>query len=151
MDPDVVQPYRNVVDDTYEVSGLKAWVEDRDAGVAFFSPLRHGLLLGKYERPPDFGAGDFRSGIDAFNDPEELRRLREVRRQVEARFADHPEPTLHVLVGALLTDTPSGCALVGLRDTDQAEAAGKIGEPLSDDEVAWVRSVYRSQATGAAS
>ena len=43
MDPEVVQPYRNVVNDEYEASGLKAWVEDRDAGVAFFSPLRHGF------------------------------------------------------------------------------------------------------------
>jgi len=45
-DPDAVQPYRNVIDDDYESSGLKAWVESHDLGVAFFSPLKHGLLLG---------------------------------------------------------------------------------------------------------
>ena len=49
VDPDVVQPYRNLVDDGYESSGLKQWVDRHDLGVAFFSPLKHGLLLGKYD------------------------------------------------------------------------------------------------------
>jgi len=29
-------------------------------GVAFFSPLKHGLLLGKYDKPVAFEEGDFR-------------------------------------------------------------------------------------------
>jgi aryl-alcohol dehydrogenase-like predicted oxidoreductase len=45
VDPDAVQPYRNLVDDDYESSGLKAYVDAHDLGVAFFSPLKHGLLL----------------------------------------------------------------------------------------------------------
>ncbi|HEY2829916.1 MAG TPA: aldo/keto reductase, partial [Thermoanaerobaculia bacterium] len=51
VDPDVVQPYRNLVDDHYEPSGLKAYADAHDLGVAFFSPLKHGLLLGKYTEP----------------------------------------------------------------------------------------------------
>ena len=56
VDPDVVQPLRNLWDDTYASSGLQAWVEGHDAGVCFFSPLKHGLLLGKYEQPPGVSA-----------------------------------------------------------------------------------------------
>src|SRR5512140_2174901 len=68
-DPDVVQPYRNVVDDTYETSGLRRWVESHDLGVAFFSPIKHGLLLGKYEQPVSFPKGDFRENVEGFGDP----------------------------------------------------------------------------------
>ena len=32
VDPDVVQPYRNLVDDEYESSGLKKWVDEHDLG-----------------------------------------------------------------------------------------------------------------------
>lgn len=143
MDPDVVQIYRNLIDDEYERSGLEAWVGERDAGVAFFSPLRHGLLLGKYDRPVDFGDGDFRSGIDAFRDADELRRLRHARAEVEARFGTHPEPILHALLGSILSDVTSGCALLGLRNREQAEAAGRVGETLGEADLAWLRELYR--------
>ena len=36
--------------------------------MAFFSPLKHGLLLGKYDAPQTFPEGDFRSGIAGFDD-----------------------------------------------------------------------------------
>ena len=45
-DPDVVQPLRNVMDDTYESSGLKNYVDDHNLGICFFSPIKHGLLTG---------------------------------------------------------------------------------------------------------
>ena len=41
--PDVVQPYRNVMDDTYGPSGLKDWIDEHNSGVCFFSPIKHGL------------------------------------------------------------------------------------------------------------
>ena len=56
---------------------MKKYVDDHDLGVAFFSPLKHGLLLGKYDTPPEFGAGDFRSGIPEFGDAQFLARIRE--------------------------------------------------------------------------
>ena len=40
VDPDVIQPYRNVVDDTYEVTGLKNYVEANNLGICFFSPIK---------------------------------------------------------------------------------------------------------------
>lgn len=143
VDPDVVQPYRNVVDDSYRASELQKWVEDHDTGVAFFSPLKHGLLMGKFDRPPDFGEGDHRSSIKAFQNPEALAHYRRCREELETRFAGEPEPVLHALVGALLEDTPTGCALVGLRRPEHAEAAATVVESLSSEDARWVRELYR--------
>lgn len=145
VDPDVVQPYRNVVDDTWESSGLKLWVEDSDVGVAFFSPLKHGLLLGRYREPPELGAGDHRSRIPGFSDPDQLAHFRQCRRAVEARFPALPHPVLSCLIGALLTDTVSGCVLVGLRQPQHVEAASQAGTPLSEEDAAWVRGLYRGE------
>ncbi len=143
VDPDVVQVYRSVVDDAYESSGLKRWVETHDTGVAFFSPLKHGLLLGQYEKPPSFDAGDHRARNSAFRDDNLLADLRRLRQRVEHRFADHPEPVLHALVDALLSDAPSGCALLGMRRPRHVEAAAQLGSPLAPDDAAWVYRQYQ--------
>ena len=143
VDPDVVQPYRNVLDDSYRESGLATWVERADAGVAFFSPLKHGLLLGKYTEPTEFPEGDMRAGVQGFRDPDLIAHLRRCRAEVEARFAGEPQPVLRAVLGVLLADAPTGCVLVGMRDPRQAEAAAAAGEPLDADEAAWVRRLYR--------
>lgn len=143
VDPDVVQPYRNVLDDDYARSGLKSWVDQHDAGVAFFSPLKHGLLLGRYESPVEFPAGDHRRRIAAFKDPAELARLRSCRERLEDRFGSHPHSVLHALVGALLTDSPTACVLVGLRTPAHVESASTVGQPLTPVDAAWVRRLFR--------
>jgi aryl-alcohol dehydrogenase-like predicted oxidoreductase len=143
VDPDVVQPYRNLVDDDYESSGLKAWVDAHDLGVAFFSPLKHGLLLGKYDKPTDYGEGDFRSGVDDFKSEEAIERYKRAAAAVRSRFASHPEPVLHAVVGALLTDNPTACVLLGQRNPRQVAAAAAVGEALSAEDAAWVRAQYR--------
>ncbi|MCS6911647.1 MAG: aldo/keto reductase [Myxococcales bacterium] len=142
VDPDVVQTYRNVVDDDYEASGLRRWVEDNDRGVVFFSPLRHGLLLGKYAAPVEFPEGDFRRNVTGFRDPETIRRMQQARQALIERFPNHREPVLHGLCGALLSGQKNACVLVGLRNPDQVRAAATIGEPLSAEEAAWVRARY---------
>ncbi|MFZ2494073.1 MAG: aldo/keto reductase, partial [Thermoanaerobaculia bacterium] len=131
VDPDVVQPYRNVVDDDYEASGLEKWVDDHDAGVAFFSPLKHGLLLGKYERAVDFGEGDFRSGVPEFRDQEAIDHFRRAAAEVRQRFADREEPVLHAVTGALLSGNPTACVLLGQRNSKQVAAAAAAGDALS--------------------
>jgi len=143
VEPDVIQVYRNVVDDEYAASGLQAWVEANDAGAAFFSPLKHGLLLGKYDEPPEFPAGDFRAGVEEFRDPAFLARTRRARDAARERFADRPEPVLHALTGALLADADNACVLLGQRDPEQVEAAAAVGAALSPEDAAWVRRQYR--------
>ncbi len=145
-DPDAVQPYRNVIDDDYESSGLKAWVESHDLGVAFFSPLKHGLLLGKYDEPQTFAEGDFRSGIPEFRDPQFLARMRYARDEMTRRFSDQREPVIHALTGALLAGNPTATVLLGQRNPKQVDAAVAAGgDALSDDDAAWVRRVYRGE------
>jgi aryl-alcohol dehydrogenase-like predicted oxidoreductase len=143
VDPDVVQVYRNILDDDYEASGLSRWVEAHDVGVVFFSPLKHGLLLGRYETPQSFEAGDHRNRVPGFRDEAVLAQLRRCRQRVEERFAAHPEPVLHALVDSLLSDAPSACVLVGMRRPGHVEAAAALGSPLAADDVAWVRDLYR--------
>jgi aryl-alcohol dehydrogenase-like predicted oxidoreductase len=146
VDPDVVQPFRNVVDDAYESSGLKAYVDTHDLGVAFFSPLKHGLLLGKYDAPPKFGEGDFRSNIPEFRDPEAIERMKDAAAAIRARFANRPEPVIHAAVGALLTSNPTATVLLGQRNPKQVEAAATAGDLLTPEEAAWVRQMYRGAA-----
>ena len=143
VNPDAIQCYRNVVDDTYEVSGLKEWVEQHDVGVAFFSPLKHGLLLGVFEGPVTFGDGDHRSALPEFRDFGLISRLRTCRREMGKRFHDHPEPVLHGLTGALLTDVPTGCVVLGLRRQEHVTAASRVGQPLAPEDARWVRQLYQ--------
>ena len=141
---DVVQPYRNLVDDDYESSGLKQYVDTHDLGVAFFSPLKHGLLLGKYDKPHVYGEGDFRSGVGDFRDPEAIERYKRAAAAMRERFKDQREPVLHAVIGALLTGNPTACVLLGQRNVRQVEAAAMAGEALSEADAAWVRAQYRS-------
>ena len=143
VDPDVVQPYRNLVDDDYESSGLKAWVDAHDLGVAFFSPLKHGLLLGKYDQPVEFAEGDYRRNVEDFRDPAAIERYRRAAAEMRTRFADRPEPVLHAVTGALLADNPTACVLLGQRNARQVAAAAAVGEALSAEEAGWVRERYR--------
>jgi len=145
VDPDVVQPYRNLVDDAYESSGLKKYVDAHDLGVAFFSPLKHGLLLGKYDQPQEFGTGDFRSGIPEFRDAAFLARMRNARDEITRRFPDREEAVLRAVIGALLEGNETATVLLGQRNVRQVEAAAKIGDLLTRQEAGWVRGLYNSR------
>ena len=143
VDPDVVQPYRNLLDDEYESSGLRAWVDEHDLGVAFFSPIKHGLLLGKYTEAKKFPEGDFRSRIADFSDPAAIARYRDAAAAMRKRFDGHAEPVLHAVIGALLTGNETACVLLGQRNASQVLAAAAVGGALSPDEARWVRATYR--------
>lgn len=145
VDPDVVQPFRNVIDDDYEPSGLKAWVDAHDLGVAFFSPLKHGLLLGKYDQPQHFPQGDFRSGIPQFGDAAFVARMRSARDAVTSRFPARKEPVLNALTGALLAGNETATVLLGQRNRRQVDAAADAGDALTEAESQWVRTLYRGE------
>ncbi len=142
VDPDVVQPYRNVMDDTYGSSGLARWVDDHDLGVAFFSPIKHGLLLGKYDRPATFPEGDFRQRIKEFRDASVIEQMKEAKRALEERWPERSQPVLHGVLGAVLSDCATACVLLGQRSAAQVEAAAAVGEKLSTEDAAWIRSLY---------
>jgi aryl-alcohol dehydrogenase-like predicted oxidoreductase len=142
VNPDVIQPYRNVMDDPYKSSGLKDWVEKNNAGIAFFSPIKNGLLTGKYDKPPVFKEGDFRLNVPEFQDKDLLIKLQDNRLKLAGKFSNHPQPVLHGLLGALLSDSPTGCVLLGQRDVVQVKAAAELGEALNDSDAAWIKNLY---------
>jgi myo-inositol catabolism protein IolS len=143
VDPDVVQPYRNVTHDTFASSGLAAWCAEHDCGLAFFSPIRHGLLLGKYATPTRFPEGDFRNSDKGFRDTNLLARLTANAAALRDRFGDTPETVLGALCAAVLDDAPTACALLGQRNPAQVEAAARASQlRLSPDDLAWVRGLY---------
>ncbi len=143
VDPDVIQPYRNVMDDTYKSSGLKEWIENHNLGVCFFSPIKHGLLTGKYSKATSFESGDFRTTVKEFANQDLIDKLMKNKMCLESRFSYHTEPVLHGLVDALLTDVPTGCVLLGQRDTKQVEAAAQLGQVLSHEDYDWVKKLYQ--------
>ncbi|MCZ6506505.1 MAG: aldo/keto reductase [Acidobacteria bacterium] len=143
VEPDVVQVYRSLLHDPYHESGLADWVAVHGAGVCFFSPLQHGLLLGKYRKPPELDPGDHRSGRPEFRDADLLARLRRCRRAVEVRFVERAQPLLDALLTPLVADVPGACVLVGMRRPEHAEAAAEVCADLSAADIDWVRRLYR--------
>ena len=143
VNPDVGQPYRNVMDDMYESSGLKDWIETHHAGICFFSPIKHGLMTGKYDKPPVFEKGDFRTSIPDFQNPEIIDKMKMNRSLLEERFSNHPNPLMHGLVDALLSDVTTGCVLLGQRNVQQVEAASLLGNGLSKEAAQWVKALYK--------
>ena len=143
-DPDVIQPYRNVMDDTYSETGLKDFIDSNNLGVCFFSPIKHGLLTGKYSEPTVFEAGDFRTGVKDFVNQDIIDRMKLNKSKLESKFSNHLEPVMHGLVDALLTDSPTGCVLLGQRNTTQVDSAASLGVALSEEEASWVKKLYQN-------
>ena len=141
--PDVVQPYRNVMDNSYESSGLKDYIDTNNVGVCFFSPIKHGLLTGKYKSPPKFKEGDYRRNVEAFNSQEIIDRLLENKSKLESKFHNHLQPVMHGLIAPLLQDAPTGCVLLGQRNEDQVLRASELGESISKEDARWVKKLYK--------
>ena len=143
-DPDVVQPYRNVMDDSYVESGLASYVNQNNIGVCFFSPIKHGLLTGKYDRPTSFDHGDHRSGVKEFANQEIIDKMKQNKKFLDEKFSTHDHPTMYGAINALFTDAPSGCVLLGQRNTTQVEVATLLGDLMSEEDSSWVRSLYKT-------
>ena len=143
FDPDVIQPYRNVMDDTYSSTGLKDYIDTNNLGVCFFSPIKHGLLTGKYSKPATFKNGDFRKHQSEFSNKKIIDIMIKNKSKLERRFDMHPNPVMYGIVNALFTDAPTGCALLGQRNINQVETAATLGDVLKDDDAQWVKNLYK--------
>lgn len=140
--PDVVQPYYNVMDNQYITSGLKKYVDDNNIGACFFSPIKHGLLTGKYNKPTTFKNGDHRSRIKEFKNMEILQRLKENKLLLEKHFKSEKHPVLFGLINSLLYASENSCVLLGQRNENQVEVASSLGGQLSREEVHWIKQLY---------
>ena len=141
-DPDVVQPYRNIMDNSYEKSGLKSIIDGRNLGVCFFSPIKHGLLTGKYKSPTFFKEGDHRSNIKDFQNEKILRKILLNCEELKKKFKNKKNPVLYGVVNALFLDSPTSCVLLGQRNVEQVEVASSLGDVLSSEDTTWVKSLY---------
>ena len=141
--PDVIQPYRNIMDNTYEESGLKNIVNKNNLGVCFFSPLKHGLLTGKYKTTAVFKDGDHRSGIKDFQNKNKIKKIMLNCEKLEKKFSHYENPIMYGIVNALFFDSPTGCVLLGQRNIKQVETASSLGEILSEEDTSWVKSLYK--------
>jgi len=63
---------------------------------------------------------------------------------LEDQFSDHPNPVMHGIVGALFSDSLTGCALLGQRNAAQVEIAATLGDLLSNEDTEWVKSLYQT-------
>ena len=140
--PDVIQPYRNIQDDDYQSSGLKDHINENNLGVCFFSPIKHGLLTGKYDTPPTFDSGDHRNNIKGFKIQTVLDKMKENKKLLEDYFCEFENPVLHGIINALFNDSPTGCVLLGQRNISQVNIASNLGEKLSEKDSSWVKSIY---------
>ena len=143
-DPDVVQPYRNVMDDDYIKSGLGSYVDKHNTGVCFFSPIKHGLLTGKYKNPTTFDRGDHRSGVKDFANQSIIDKMHQNKILLEKRFTDHEHPTMHGVIDALFNDSNNACVLLGQRNVKQVQVASTLGNLMSDQDSQWVKSIYKT-------
>ena len=144
IDPDVVQPLYNVHDTEYVDSGLKQYVKSNNIGTCYFSPIKHGILTGKYETVVEFPVGDFRRNVKEFKSIDFINKMKENKKKIEARFSKtNSDPILHALLGAILYDNPTACVLLGQRNEKQASVAGKLGSILNEKDAEWVLSLYK--------
>ena len=141
-DPDVVQLYRNVMDDKYESSGLKSYVDENNIGVCFFSPIKHGLLTGKYNKPASFSAGDHRSGVKQFADESIIKKMKKNKSLLERKYKNKKYPVMHGIVNALFNDSPTGCVILGQRNIKQVRIASSLGGILPQEESDWIKALY---------
>ena len=67
------------------------------------------------------------------------------RKKIEEKFPHFGDNAImHALLGSILFDNPTGCALLGQRNENQASEAGELCKTLSKDEASWILSLYKN-------
>ena len=140
--PDIVQTYRNIMDDNYKSSGLKNYIDKNNIGICFFSPIKHGLLTGKYKSPTTFEIGDHRSKIKQFIDKSIISKMEQNKNILEKKYSNEKNAVMYGIVNSLFYDSPTGCVILGQRNTEQVEIASSLGEIIPEKESEWIKSLY---------
>ena len=140
--PDIVQTYRNIMDDNYKSSGLKNYIDKNNIGICFFSPIKHGLLTGKYKSPTTFEIGDHRSKIKQFIDKSIISKMEQNKNILEKKYSNEKNAVMYGVVNSLFYDTPTGCVILGQRNTEQVQIASYLGEIIPEKESEWIKSLY---------
>ena len=92
----------------------------------------------------EFPKGDFRRNVKEFKNAGFIDKMKLNKEKIINRFTNtNYDPVLHALLGAILYDNPTACALLGQRNDKQATAAGQLGKRLSEEDALWVLSLYK--------
>mgnify|MGYP000948789135 CR=1 FL=1 len=70
--------------------------------------------------------------------------MKQNKKFLDEKFSTHDHPTMYGVINALFTDAPSGCVLLGQRNTTQVEVATLLGDLMSEEDSSWVRSLYKT-------
>ena len=108
----------------------------------FFSPIKHGLLTGKYDKPASFNAGDHRSGVKQFADESIINKMKKNKNLLEEKYKEKKHSVMHGIVNALFNDSPTGCVILGQRNMKQVHIASSLGDVLSKQESEWIKALY---------
>jgi aryl-alcohol dehydrogenase-like predicted oxidoreductase len=145
---DTYQPELNLL--VRQAAERLPWCADHGTGVIVYSPMRSGLLTGRFsaERVAGLPDDDWRAGADDFNEPKLSTNLALVD---ELRpMADRLGCTLPELAIAWTLSWPAvSGAIVGARTPEQVDGwIGAAGVRLSDDDLAAIGSLLTEGGAG---
>lgn len=145
--PEVVQVYRNAADNDYATSALQRWVRLTDTPVVFFSPFKHGFLLGKYHKPAQFPVGDFRRNVTDASDGRKIELILDICKRLQERFCALREPIISGLLSCLLQESDNEYVIAGSRNIQQLKMLLTASTDIGGENAAWVFSQFEALKT----
>lgn len=144
--PAVLQSWGNLLDDRFIRPGttVSRLLEERGAGFVAFSPLAHGLLMGKYRagHPPNFGPGDHRAANANFS-MDNIATLSAKITALKALFGKTDADLAAVAQRFVLCHPGVACVITGFRNSAQVACnLGVAKRQLHQDEVEALRALF---------
>lgn len=146
MRPPVIQSFGNLLDDRFIApnSRVSNLMTEYNASFVAFSPLAHGLLLGKYSAGsiPSFEDGDHR-GVNENFLPERIKALSDKMSTLKAKYGDDPATLSSVAQRFVLAHSNVACVITGFRSRQQVETNLRAMDfHLSPEEVDSLRELF---------
>ena len=61
---------------------------------------------------------------------------------LEEKYSHEKNAVMYGIVNSLFYDTPTGCVILGQRNTEQVQIASSLGEIIPEKESEWIKSLY---------
>jgi len=143
--PEILQlPYNAMKSpfDTIETD-IFEWADKKNFGMVLFGTYAMGLLLGKYnsKNPPNFAAGDIRSGNWNFK-KEKLTELEIAITHLKKRFGDDTLNLARIANQYALSKSKNAVTIPGFKNANQVELnAQTMGKSLTEEEIRFITEV----------
>lgn len=119
-----------------EHNGVLDTARELGLGVLAYAPLGGGVLTGKYTQPPAFGKRDVRTFFYPFYKEPYWSRTQDLLAAMRAIAESHDVPLAHVAIAWVNGREGITSALVGAKNTAQAESNAAAGDlVLTEDEM----------------